>query len=78
MTRFTRFINFVEVGGGLGLEDLAGMFLSFLSSMSSEIRVRKVRSDFFRSLSRKALSFVPNDHIFNEGVSKIFEFTLSV
>ena len=35
VTRFTNFIDFVEISDGLGPEDLAGMFSSFLRSISS-------------------------------------------
>ena len=36
--------------------------------------LERVRSDSLKSLSREALSFVKNYHIFNERVSKILEF----
>ena len=35
MRKFTKFINFVGVDGGLKLEDLAGMLTSFLNNMSN-------------------------------------------
>ena len=46
MTKFTKFINFVDAGSGLGLEDLVGMFSSFLSSIYSTNGSRKDESAF--------------------------------
>ena len=61
------------------LEDLTGMFPSFLSSMSSTNGSRKGEIKFSqKSLTKGIVICTTNDHIFNEGVSKIFEFTLSV
>ena len=78
VTRFTEFINFVEVGGWLGLENLAGMFSSFLSSKSSTNTSRKGEIRFFqKSVTKGIVICTTDDLIFNEVVLKIFEFTLN-
>ena len=62
----------------MGLEDLAGMGSSFLSSMSSTNGSQKGEIRFSQKSLTKGIALgTTNDHIFNEGVSKIFEFTLS-
>ena len=79
MTRFTKFIDFVEVGHGLGLEDPAGMLSSFLISMCSINGSRKGEIGFsWKSLTKCVVICTTNDHIINEGFPKIFEFTFSV
>ena len=78
VTRFMELVNSVEVGCWLGLEDLACMFSSYLSGMSSTNGSRKSEIRFCqKSLTKSIVICTTNDYIFNEGVSKIFEFTLS-
>ena len=71
-------ICFLEVGGSLELEDLMGMFSSFLSSMSCTNRSWKGEIRFSRKSHRKDIVIcTTNDHIFHEVVPKILEFTRS-
>ena len=78
MKRFTELIEFVEVSSLLELEDLVGMFFSFLSSMPSTNGSGKGEIWFSQKSLKKAIIIcTTNDHTFNKGVSKIFEFTLS-
>lgn len=55
--KFTKFINFVQVGGRLGLEDLACFLVSSVACPAL-MAIGRVRSDSLISLSRKAFSFV--------------------
>ena len=57
MIKFTKFINFVKVGGRLGLEDLA-CFLVSTVACPALMAIGRVRSDSLISLSRKVFSFV--------------------
>ena len=76
--KITKFINFVEVGGELGLKDLAEILSSFLSSMSSTNGFQKSQIRFSQNSLTKGIVFCStNNNTFNEGVSKIFEFTIS-
>ena len=76
VTRFMELINFTKAGTWLELEDLADMFSSFLSSMRSTNGSQKGEIRFSqKSLTKGIAICIANDHIFNEGISKIFEFT---
>ena len=62
----------------ISFEGLAGMFPSFLSSMSSTNGSQKGEIRYsLKSFMKDIVICSTNDHVFNEGVSKIFEFTLS-
>ena len=79
VTWFTEFSYFVKIGCWLRLKDPVGIFLSLPNSMTCTNGSLQDDNRVSEKPLKKVIIAIgtQNDHILNEGVTKIFEFTFS-